>query len=257
MTLSGAVAHVPTVLALAALVVSIWKGSDDGRFATRLLAALALARRLADMDATFLVFVLAAILASACARLPGPRSRSGIAWLAVFLILLRAGLFHAMGYTEDFGTLDVGQAFTGLAAGDNRPDRPGRGRRRRDAERGLRRHAARALSRPALGPAAGGRSPLSRAPSKWRAGRPADPLRRPRPQRRGARGPHPLRLRHLVAALLRGAEPPTRSTPSVRPMCCWAWSARSLPGRSPAVATPRPALATSTPLPPSPPTRRV
>jgi hypothetical protein len=104
------------VSGLAALAWTVARGTPDGRLVVRLLAACALARRLSPADAEFLVFALSAVGAALAARLRVPRTRVGLAWLAVGLLALRTAIFHAMGFEESFSTLDVGQAFAGLGS---------------------------------------------------------------------------------------------------------------------------------------------
>jgi len=102
------------LLGVAALIWTVARGTPDGRLLVRLLAACALARRLSQMDAEFMVFALAAVGAAIAARLRPPTTRVGLAWLAVGLLAIRTAIFHAMGFEESFSTLDVGQAFAGL-----------------------------------------------------------------------------------------------------------------------------------------------
>ncbi len=102
-------------LAVLALLLSLRTGTPDGRFLARVVAGVALTRRLAGSDAEFTVYALAALAAALCTHLRAPRRRLGLGALALGLVLLRTGLFHAMGFTESFSTLDVGQAFKGLA----------------------------------------------------------------------------------------------------------------------------------------------
>ncbi len=106
-----------SIAGVLALVWSLRFGSAHGRLLVRILAALALARRLSVMDAEFAVFAVAALGAALAARIEAPRTRIGLAWLAVGILALRTAIFHAMGFEESFSTLDVGQAFAGL--GDN------------------------------------------------------------------------------------------------------------------------------------------
>ena len=102
-------------LAVLALLLSLRRGTPDGRFLARVVAGVALTRRLAGSDAESAVYAVAAVAAALCTHLQSPRRRVGLAGLALGLVLLRTGLFHAMGFTESFSTLDVGQAFKGLA----------------------------------------------------------------------------------------------------------------------------------------------
>ncbi|MDJ0522270.1 MAG: alkaline phosphatase family protein [Planctomycetota bacterium] len=106
------------LLGLAALAVTVLRGSADGRLLVRLLAGVALARRLSVMDAEFAVFALTAVGAALAARARVPSGRVALAWLAVGLLALRTAVFHAMGFEESFSTLDVGQAFAGLGGGN-------------------------------------------------------------------------------------------------------------------------------------------
>jgi len=105
-------------LGLGALATTLLRGTPDGRLLVRLLAAIALARRLSVMDAEFAVFALVAVGAALAARARVPAGRVQLAWLAVGLIAIRTAVFHAMGFEESFSTLDVGQAFAGLGGGD-------------------------------------------------------------------------------------------------------------------------------------------
>nr|MDJ0975736.1 alkaline phosphatase family protein [Planctomycetota bacterium] len=105
-------------LAIAALVYSVARGSAEGRMAVRMIAALALARRLSVMDAEFAVFGVVAVGGVLVARMPVPTTRVRLAWMAVGILALRTAIFHAMGFEESFSTLDVGQAFTGLGTGE-------------------------------------------------------------------------------------------------------------------------------------------
>lgn len=106
-----------TVVAFAALILSLFRGSPEGRLLVRVVAALALARRLSVMDAEFAVFAVVAVGAVLMARMPLPRTRLRIACMAVGILAIRTAIFHAMGFEESFSTLDVGQAFTGLGTG--------------------------------------------------------------------------------------------------------------------------------------------
>ncbi|MDF1700934.1 MAG: alkaline phosphatase family protein [Planctomycetota bacterium] len=111
--------------ALIALAWAVVRGTPDGRLFVRLAAGVALARQLSVMDAEFAVFALAAVGAALAARLKVPVTRVGIAWLAVGVLALRTAIFHAMGFEESFSTLDVGQAFAGLEATEQRLDAAG------------------------------------------------------------------------------------------------------------------------------------
>jgi hypothetical protein len=103
---------------VAALAVSLWRGTPDGRLAVRLLAATALARRLTVNDLEFAAFVVVAIGAALLARRPGPATRRGLAWLAAAILLFRTAAFHAMGQTESFSTVDIAGGFAGMSAGN-------------------------------------------------------------------------------------------------------------------------------------------
>ncbi len=119
--LSMIVVMAVNALGLAALVVTIFRGSANGRLLVRILAAVALARRLSVMDAEFAVFALVAVGAALAARAQVPTGRTALAWLAVGILAVRTAVFHAMGFEESFSTLDVGQAFAGLGGGDAQP----------------------------------------------------------------------------------------------------------------------------------------
>ena len=106
-----------TLCALCALGVALYTGSHDGRFAVRLAAGAALARRLASSDGEFAAYALLLVGAALASRMALTSKRWGLAALAILLVLVRTGAFHAMGFTESFSTLDVGQAFQGLAGG--------------------------------------------------------------------------------------------------------------------------------------------
>jgi len=106
------------VMGLAALGAALWRGSPDGRWLVRMIAALALARRLSMSEAEFSAFALTAIGAALASHWRGPVTRTRIAWTAVAILALRTAIFHAMGFNESFSTLDVGQAFAGLEGGD-------------------------------------------------------------------------------------------------------------------------------------------
>lgn len=101
-------------LALAALFVALARGTPEGRLLARVGAATALARRLALTDGEFAAFALAAVGCMLAARLRLAHGRRALAWLAVGVLALRTGVFHAMGFVESFSTLDVGAAFKGL-----------------------------------------------------------------------------------------------------------------------------------------------
>ncbi len=106
------------VLGLAALLAALLSGSPDGRWLVRMIAALALARRLSMSEAEFSAFALTAVGAAFASHWRGPVTRLRVAWCAVALLALRTAIFHAMGFNESFSTLDVGQAFAGLEGGD-------------------------------------------------------------------------------------------------------------------------------------------
>lgn len=105
----------PQALALAALLLPLLRtGSAEGALAARLLAGLALARRLTASDAEFLMVALLLLAVLAAARLPFAARRPGLALLAVLLLLARTAAFHAAGGVEDRSTVDVGTGFYGL-----------------------------------------------------------------------------------------------------------------------------------------------
>ncbi len=101
-------------LSVLALLLTLVRGTPDGRLLVRVIAAAALARRLALSDAEFAAFALTGVGCMLAARLQLPRSRLALAWLAIAVLLLRTAVFHAMGFVESFSTLDVGAAFKGL-----------------------------------------------------------------------------------------------------------------------------------------------
>jgi hypothetical protein len=78
----------------------------------RLLAVLALAVPLHERsDAQVLGVALLVAACRAAAELPAPRTRAGIAGLAVAVLLVRIGAFHALGFVESFSAIDVGGGF--------------------------------------------------------------------------------------------------------------------------------------------------
>ena len=94
---------------LASLTVTAFRGTPDGRLWVRLVAVVALGSVLHDRsDAQWLALVLLALGALAGARLPSPTGRVRVAALAVAVLAIRIALFHAMGFTESFSTLDTG-----------------------------------------------------------------------------------------------------------------------------------------------------
>jgi hypothetical protein len=104
----------PQLLALAAFVLAGRGAAPPGAAtAVRVLAALALARRLTASDAELTAFTLFAVGAVLAARLPIATGRFALAKLAVLLLLLRTAVFHAMGGVESFSTVDVGAGFVG------------------------------------------------------------------------------------------------------------------------------------------------
>lgn len=105
----------PQVAALAALGLALRAcGSPEGRLAARVVAGLALARRLTASDAEVTMLALLALACALGARLPFARTRRGLAGLAVVLLLVRTAAFHAAGGVESFSTVDVGRGFLGL-----------------------------------------------------------------------------------------------------------------------------------------------
>ncbi len=115
-----------TALPLILLLISLRVASPKVQWWLRLVAALALARRLSVKDAEFLVYACAGCIAHGASALRLPHARWRIAWLAIVVIVIRTALFHAMGFIESFSTLDVGQAFEGLGTARNTvPNRVG------------------------------------------------------------------------------------------------------------------------------------
>ena len=102
------------LVAIVALLATTNRGSPDGRLLVRTVAALALARRLAVFDGEYAAFALLAVGAACASRFRIPSTRDGLAKLAIALLLLRTGVFHAMGFVESLSTFDVGQVFNGL-----------------------------------------------------------------------------------------------------------------------------------------------
>ena len=104
------------LLGIAALLVALVRGTPDGKLLVRLLTAVALSRRLTALDGEFVPFVMFVLLAALAARLPAPRTRVGIAWLAVGLLAIRTAVHHAMGGVMSFSTVDVAAGFVGMEA---------------------------------------------------------------------------------------------------------------------------------------------
>ncbi|MFO0933202.1 MAG: hypothetical protein U1E39_10905 [Planctomycetota bacterium] len=65
-----------------------------------------------------LVLALVLLGAFAASRLPFPRTRRGIAALAVLLIAVRIAAFHGLGFLESFSTIDTG---AGVVPGQGAP----------------------------------------------------------------------------------------------------------------------------------------
>jgi len=83
--------------------------SGDAALLARLLACAGLASIYHERsDAQVLVFVLLLVAALAASRLPFPRTRRGIAVLAVLLVAVRIAAFHGLGFLESFSTIDTG-----------------------------------------------------------------------------------------------------------------------------------------------------
>ncbi|MFV1959086.1 MAG: zinc-dependent metalloprotease, partial [Planctomycetota bacterium] len=115
---SALVSRGANLVALVALGLTFVRGTPDGRLLVRLLASVALARRLTSLDGEFVVFVLLAIGAALAARIPGPRRRLSLAWMALGLLAIRLAVHHALGGTESFSTVDVAAGFVGLGGGE-------------------------------------------------------------------------------------------------------------------------------------------
>ena len=103
-------------LALAAGVLSLlaaaFAPTPAVRLSARLLAVVALAVPLHDRsDAQILGIALLALACRAAAELRAPSTRVGLAGLAVAILCVRIGAFHALGFTESFSAVDVGAAF--------------------------------------------------------------------------------------------------------------------------------------------------
>lgn len=104
------------LVGIAALLVTLVRGSPDGKLVVRLLTTVALGRRLMALDGEFVPFVLFVVLAALAARFPAPKTRVGIAWLAVGLLAIRTAAHHAMGGVMSFSTVDVAAGFVGMKA---------------------------------------------------------------------------------------------------------------------------------------------
>lgn len=127
-SLCFALAFGPQLLVLAAWFLAGRGAAPSGSAtAIRVLAALALARRLTASDAELAAFTLFAAGAVLAARLPIASGRLALAKLAVLLLLLRTAVFHAMGGVESFSTVDVGAGFVGLEWGVGTPAAGGGG----------------------------------------------------------------------------------------------------------------------------------
>jgi hypothetical protein len=110
-----ALAFGPQVLALAAFGLALGgRGTGPGRLAARLVAALALARRLTASDSEFCLVAVLALLCALAAHRRLPAARGGLAGLALLLLLVRTAAFHAAGSVEAFATVDVSRGFHGL-----------------------------------------------------------------------------------------------------------------------------------------------
>lgn len=104
----------PQLAAVGALVACLRGLAPAEALAPRLVAALALARRLTASDAECVAFaglVLCAWHAGRLARAAAPLALGG---LAALVVALRTAGFHALGGTESFSTIDVGAGFLGL-----------------------------------------------------------------------------------------------------------------------------------------------
>ncbi len=111
------VARAALLLALA--VSPFARASDDAALVARLLACAGLASLYHERsDAQVLVLALVLLGAFAAARLPFPRTRRGIALLAVLLVAVRIAAFHGLGFLESFSTIDTG---AGVVPGQGAP----------------------------------------------------------------------------------------------------------------------------------------
>ncbi|MFM8981286.1 MAG: alkaline phosphatase family protein [Planctomycetia bacterium] len=104
----------PQVAAVAALLLALRAPSPAAALLPRLVAALALARRLTASDAECTAFALLAACAWRAGRLPRAAPALALGGLAALVLALRTAGFHALGGTESFSTVDVGAGFLGL-----------------------------------------------------------------------------------------------------------------------------------------------
>lgn len=104
----------PQLAALAALALCLRGVAPGAALAPRLVAALALARRLTASDAECTAFALLAGCAWLAGRLPRAQAPLALGGLATLVLALRTAGFHALGGTESFSTIDVGAGFLGL-----------------------------------------------------------------------------------------------------------------------------------------------
>jgi hypothetical protein len=115
--LAGAVPFTARGTLALGVVAWLWAwrfGSPEGRWTVRVLATLAMARRLMVPVAEYAAFAVLAAGAAVAARWSAPSTRLGLARLAVGLLAVRTAAFHAMGKTESFSTFDVAAGFAGL-----------------------------------------------------------------------------------------------------------------------------------------------
>lgn len=104
----------PQAAALAALLLCLRTPSPAAALLPRLVAALALARRLTASDAECTAFALLAACAWRAGRLPRAQGPLALGGLGALVLALRTAGFHALGGTESFSTVDVGAGFLGL-----------------------------------------------------------------------------------------------------------------------------------------------
>lgn len=103
------------IMGLAALFAAARSRTPpDIRLLACVLAGVALARRASVTDGEHLAYALVALAAMAAGRFHLPQGHRRLVCWALGLLVLRVGVFHAMGFVESFSTLDVGQAFAGL-----------------------------------------------------------------------------------------------------------------------------------------------
>ena len=101
------------------LAASPFVAGADARLAVRLLGCAALGAIFHERsDAQVLGVALTVAAGLALSRVPVPASRTGLAALAVLLLAVRIAVFHALGFSESFSTIDVGAGVVPGARGD-------------------------------------------------------------------------------------------------------------------------------------------